>query len=82
MDKDTYSFIETFIVVVTFLVVDRLLSTKILGIASRAAELKNSINSLNEEMSGIVDEELLVAFLTRKTKDIFKTSTFEILKFD
>lgn len=82
VDKDTYSFIEVFISIGSFLVLERFLCKTFLSVTSRAAELKMRINSLSEDMSGITREKELSLFLSRRVKEIFKTNLFEIRKFD
>lgn len=82
VDKDTYSFIEVFISVAVFLILERLLCKAFLSVTSRATELKMRINSLSEDMSGITRQKELSKFLSNRVKDLFKTSFFEIRKFD
>ncbi len=82
MDKDVYSFIEVFVSIAVFLILERFFSRIFLSVTSRAAELKVRINALSEDMSGITRENELSQFLSRRVKEIFKTNLFEIRKFD
>ncbi|HBB27492.1 TPA: hypothetical protein DCZ36_03290 [Candidatus Gracilibacteria bacterium] len=82
IDKDIYSFIEVFISIASFLILERFFSRIFLSVTSRATELKMRINSLSEDMSGITRENELSQFLSNRVKQIFKTSLFEIRKSD
>lgn len=81
MTRDAYSFVDTCIAILSFLFISKVLNRTLLGSVTRAVELKSRIHRLDEEISGITQEEELIAFLSDRVREIFKTDSFEIRRF-
>lgn len=67
--------------VASFWLANKGLHWAFLGSTSKVIELKSAVHRLDEEISGITQEEELLTFLSRRVRDIFKTDSFEIRRF-